>query len=65
MLAGLGRVPVQQQVCQERLLARGIQVQEGLPIIDQMKVAQQLDLQPFFQGLRSLIQTRIVSLVSV
>ena len=56
---------MQQQVRQERLLARGIQVQEGLPVIDQMKVAQQLDLQPFFQGRFSLIQAWIVSLVSV
>jgi len=59
MLAGLRSIPVQQQVSQKGLLARSVQAQEGLPVIDQMKVAQQMDLQPFSQGQPSLIQTWI------
>lgn len=40
---------MQQQVSQQGLLAWGIQVQEGLPVKDQMKIAQQLDLQLVIQ----------------
>ena len=65
MLAGLRSVAVQQQISQQRLLARGIQAQEGFTVIDQVKIAQQLDLELFSQGQRSFVRDWMVGLYSV
>ena len=50
MLAGLRRVVVEQEVSQEGLLARGIQAQKRFSVIDQVKIAQQLDVELLSQG---------------